>query len=159
MDGSDSEEEPQRILEREDVVVIGPKRRRGNEAVKHPKVKPPTDGELTVTVYIVSISAVTNNFSVTLRSTSFKISNAARYLTEIDPVDALNNTDLPKISAEVLHGLVIRHFGEQAHNVLERALTGLEPRLMNKSTNTTNPDSDVSLTFQVLSIHIYNRIY
>lgn len=116
MDDSDREDEPRRILEGEDVVVVGPKRRRRSEEA----IKPPTDGELTITVYIVSISAVTNNFSIMLRSTSIKVSNAARYLTEIDPADASNNIDLPHISAEHLHGLVIRHFGEQASNVLER---------------------------------------
>lgn len=151
MSDSDSDDAPVGILESDDVVVIAPKRRKKGEE----EAKPPTDGILTIAIHIISISPVTSNFSKTLRNVSFEVKDAARFLSEIDPVDASNNLVLPKIGAEILHRLVISYFGEKAQDALYKISTGLEPRLMSKAQNTTNPQYNVSLIFQVEFINAY----
>jgi hypothetical protein len=130
-------------MEEADVVVM--------PAAKRAKVeseKPPADGDLTVTVHVVSINHLNTAFSKTKRCVSFVVKEASQFLSNINRENFYQNLSVAKIGVENLHSLVIRHFGEQTKNVIDRVTSGLEPRLLNSIQNTATPDYGVSFKLQ-----------
>ena len=147
----------------EEVVVIAPRKRkqRSGEDV----ATPPTDGDLHITVHIISVNATSTAFSKTKRNISFTMSNAGESLENIDYINAMNNIALPTIRAEEIHKMVINYFGGVARDNLEKIRAGNEPRLLNKLLNTTNPDYNVrfliifSHTHKKSMIPVYNHFH
>jgi hypothetical protein len=125
----------------EEVVVIAPRKRkqRSGEEV----VAPPTDGDLIITVHIISVNAASTAFSKTKKNITFTVKNAGEALQNVDHNNAINNLALPTISAQAVHEMVINYFGGLARENLEKIRTGNEPRLLSKLLNTTNPDFHV----------------
>ena len=118
-------------MEEADVVVL--------PLVKKAKVeseKPPADGDLTVSVHVASVNHLNTSFSKTKKSISFVVRDAGKFLANFDKDDYRRNLSVAQIHVENLHSLVIRHFGAQAKNVIERIQSGNEPRLQNSIQNT-----------------------
>ena len=103
----------------------------------------PADGDMTVTVHVVSINHLNTSFSKTKKSVSFIVRDAGQFLVNFDRDDYRKNLSQARIYVDNIHSLVIRHFGEQARNVIERIQSGNEPRLLNSIQNTTTPDYSV----------------
>ena len=103
----------------------------------------PADGDMTVTVHVVSINHLNTSFSKTKKSVSFIVRDAGQFLVNFDRDDYRKNLSQARIHVDNIHSLVIRHFGEQARNVIERIQSGNEPRLLNSIQNTTTPDYSV----------------
>ena len=117
-------------------------------AQKKPRIeveKPPADGQLDVTVHVISINYSNTAFSKTRRSMMFSILDAGCYLTNFDREDYSKNSSQAGIHAATLQSLVLGHFGRKAKDVITRVQGGNEPRLLNSMQNTTNPDYDVCL--------------
>ena len=125
------------IMEEADVVVL--------LLAKVESEKPPADGDLTVSVHVVSVNHLNTSFSKTKKSISFVVRDAGKFLDNFDKDDYRRNLSVAQIHVENLHSLVIRHFGAQAKNVIERIQSGNEPRLQNSIQNTTTPDYSVRL--------------
>ena len=127
-------------MEEADVVVL--------PVAKRAKVEtdqPPADGDMTVTVHVVSVNHLNTSFSKTKKSVSFIVREAGQFLVNFDRDDFRRNLSQARIHVDNIHSLVIRHFGEQARNVIERIQSGNEPRLLNSIQNTTTPDYSVRL--------------
>lgn len=134
-----------RSVENDDVVVLPKKKPRGSADENIP----PSDGILFITVHIVSVNATASSFSKTKRNITFEVANAARFLSNFNTEDPYKNVELPKISASMVHEMVIDYFGESASNFLEKVQSGAEPRLLNKAQNTTNPEYNVSYYWRI----------
>ena len=78
---------------------------------------PPSDGELHVTVHIISVNAQASAFSKSKRNTTFVVTDCAKYLMNHNSEDPTKNTQLPRIDASIIHEMVISHFGALAKTV------------------------------------------
>jgi hypothetical protein len=148
----DAEDSNENIVD-EEVVVIAPRKRkqRSGEDV----ATPPTDGDLHITVHIISVNATSTAFSKTKRNISFTVSNAGESLENIDHIHAMKNIALQTIRAEGIHIMVINFFGGVARENLEKIRAGNEPRLLNILLNTTNPDYNVR--FLIIFSHTHKK--
>lgn len=135
-----SDDNLKRAIEHDDVVVLPSKasKRGSTEQI------PPSDGNLIITVHIISANATASSFSKTKRNISFEVPNAAKFLSNFDTEDPSKNLEHPNISATMVHEMVINHFGEAASHFLDKVKSGDAPRLLNKAQNTTNPEYNVS---------------
>lgn len=105
---------------------------------------PPIDGELTITVHIISVNQQSTAFSKTKRHISVTIQDAAKYLLNYS-ADNLNlNDHLPRVDASIIHELVISYFGNAARSMLEKIKQGAETQVPINGKNTSNPEYDVS---------------
>ena len=118
-----------------DVVII---------AKKQKIAPPPIDGELTLTVHIISVNQQTTAFSKTKRHISITIQDAAKYLLNYSIDDASLNDHLPRMDASIIHELVINYFGNSARSMLDKIKQGAETQMLINVKNTNNPEYDVS---------------
>ena len=124
-------------LDNSDVVFLNKKQR-----ISQPP--PKIDGELTITVHIISVNQQSTAFAKTRRQIEIIIQGAAKYLLHYSTVDPNLNDHLPKVDASILHELVINYFGNAARSMVEKIKVGAETQALIDVKNTNNPKYDVS---------------
>jgi hypothetical protein len=96
----------------EEVVVIAPRKRKQRSGED---VAPPTDGDLTITVHIISVNAASTKKNIT-----FTVKNAGEALQNVDHYNAIKNLALPTVSAQAVHEMVINYLGGVARENREK---------------------------------------
>lgn len=131
-------------------VIPASKKSRNDPDIPRPEPeKPPTDGTLTVTVFIISKNHANTAFSKSKRFISFVVEKAAHEISDFDRDDHLKNSCMARIRADRIQSLVIGHFGRLAREVIDRVAGGNEPRLLNSCQNTNSPNYSVRLSTEL----------
>jgi hypothetical protein len=132
-----------------DVQVVPASKKSRPEIPRPEPEKPPTDGTLTVTVYVITKNHTNTAITKSKRFMSFDVEEAAHSITGFDRDDHQKNTRMACIHAGQIHSLVIGHFGRLAREVIDRVAGGNEPRLLTSCQNTNSPNYSVRLSTEL----------
>ena len=86
--------------------------------MKKTKLPPPiTEGELSVTVHIISDNPHATAFTKTKKSKTSIVKECSKDLIDHDIYDATKNSKLRKIGTSIIHKLLIDYFGKLTNEV------------------------------------------